>query len=93
MLNCFLRAEVGLTKSAAPDHAQQGIRVNGMVQGAVRTAIITKNLDGEVENYNEERITAIYPMHLVADPSEITWLLSDEASFVTRYILSIDDGF
>lgn len=63
-----------------------------MDTGAARTAIISKNLDGEAENYNEEQITAIFPMHLVADPSEITWLLSDEASFVTRHILSICRG-
>ncbi len=70
----------------------RGIRVNGMVQGAARTAIITKNPESEVENYNEERITAIFPMYLVANPSEITWLLSDEPSFATGYILSISRG-
>lgn len=90
-------AVVGLTKSAALDHAQQGIRINGIAPGATRTAIIAKSLDGEAENYNEERITAMLPMHRVADPSEmangIAWLLSDEASFVTGHILSIDGGF
>jgi len=90
-------AVVGLTKSAALDHAQQGIRVNGIAPGAARTAIIAKSLNGEAENYNEERITAMFPMHRVADPSEmangIAWLLSDEASFVTGHILSIDGGF
>ena len=90
-------AVVGLTKSAALDHAQQGIRINGIAPGATRTAIIAKSLDGEAENYNEERITAMLPMHRVADPGEmangIVWLLSDEASFVTGHILSIDGGF
>lgn len=90
-------AVVGLTKSAALDHARQGIRINGIAPGASRTAIIAHHLDGEGENYNEERITSMFPMHRVADPKEmangIAWLLSDEASFVTGHILSIDGGF
>lgn len=90
-------AVVGLTKAAAIDHAAQGVRINGIAPGATRTAIIAKSLDGEAENYNESRVTAMFPMNRVADAAEmangIAWLLSDEASFVTGHILSIDGGF
>lgn len=90
-------AVVGLTKSAALDHATQGIRINGIAPGAARTAIIAKDLGGESENYNENSVMAMFPMNRIADPKEmangIAWLLSDEASFVTGHILSIDGGF
>lgn len=90
-------AVVGLTKAAALDHATQGIRINGIAPGAARTAIIAKDLDGETENYNAERITSMFPMHRIGNPEEmangIDWLLSDNASFVTGHILNIDGGF
>lgn len=90
-------AVVGLMKSGALDHATQGIRINAIAPGASRTAIIAKDLEGESENYDESRITSMFPIHRVAEPAEmangIAWLLSDEASFVTGHILSIDGGF
>ncbi|RFS20094.1 SDR family NAD(P)-dependent oxidoreductase [Chitinophaga silvatica] len=90
-------AVVGLTKAAALDHAAQGIRINAIAPGAARTAIIAKDLEGESENYDADRITSMFPMHRIGDPKEmangIAWLLSDEASFVTGHILSIDGGF
>ncbi|QDF75794.1 MULTISPECIES: SDR family NAD(P)-dependent oxidoreductase [Shewanella] len=90
-------AVVGLTKSAALDHAAQGIRINGVAPGATKTDIIAKQLDGSDENYNEEVISAMHPMNRLGKPEEIAngiaWLLSDEASFVTGHILNIDGGF
>ncbi|WP_296171945.1 glucose 1-dehydrogenase [uncultured Brevundimonas sp.] len=90
-------AVAGLTKSAALDHAAQGVRVNGVAPGAVRTDIIAKQLEGGDDNYNEANISAMHPMNRLGRPEEIAngiaWLLSDEASFVTGHILSIDGGF
>jgi len=90
-------AVAGLTKSAALDHAAQGVRVNGVAPGAVRTDIIAKQLEGGDENYNEANISAMHPMNRLGRPEEIAngiaWLLSDEASFITGHILSIDGGF
>ncbi|MHA6608405.1 SDR family NAD(P)-dependent oxidoreductase [Photobacterium damselae] len=90
-------AVVGLTKSAALDHAAQGIRINGVAPGATKTDIIAKQLDGSDENYNEEVISAMHPMNRLGKPEEIAngiaWLLSDEASFVTGHILNIGGGF
>lgn len=90
-------AVVGLTKSSAVDHASQGIRINGVAPGAVKTDIIAKQLDGGDANYNEANISAMHPMNRLGKPEEIAngiaWLLSDEASFVTGHILSVDGGF
>ncbi|AJJ09246.1 short chain dehydrogenase family protein [Yersinia rohdei] len=90
-------AVVGLTKSAALDYATQGIRINGVAPGAIKTDIIAAQLDGSDENYNEDIISAMHPMNRLGKPEEIangiSWLLSDEASFVTGHILNIDGGF
>lgn len=90
-------AVVGLTKSSALDHATQGIRINGIAPGAIKTDIIAKQLDGSDENYNEATIAAMHPMNRLGRPEEVAnaicWLLSDEASFVTGHILNVDGGF
>lgn len=90
-------AVAGLTKSSALDHAAQGIRINGVAPGAVKTDIIAAQLNGNDPNYNEDIISAMHPMNRLGTPEEIAngicWLLSDEASFVTGHVLAIDGGF
>lgn len=85
-------AVVGLTKSAALDHAAQGLRINGVAPGAIRTDIIAEQL-----NSQEAELVAMHPMLRIGKPQEIAnaiaWLLSDEASFVTGHILNVDGGF
>ena len=90
-------AVVGLTKSAALDHAREGVRVNAVAPGAIKTDILAKQLEGGDPNYNEASISAMHPMNRLGRPEEIAngicFLLSDEASFVTGHILNIDGGF
>jgi NAD(P)-dependent dehydrogenase (short-subunit alcohol dehydrogenase family) len=90
-------AVAGLTKSSALDHATQGVRINGVAPGAIKTDIIARQLAGGDENYNEKSIAAMHPMNRLGRPEEVAnaicWLLSDEASFVTGHILNVDGGF
>jgi len=88
-------AVVGLTKSSALDYATQGIRINAVAPGAIATDIISGSI--ALGTYDEKMIKAMHPMQRMGKPEEIgygiRWLLSDEASFVTGHVLSIDGGF
>ena len=88
-------AVVGLTKSAALDHATQNVRINAVAPGAIHTDIIDASIALGV--YDATAIAAIHPMQRMGRPEEVAraicWLLSDEASFVTGHIMNIDGGF
>lgn len=85
-------AVVGLTKSSALDHAAQGIRVNAVAPGAIRTDIIADQLDNNLAD-----LEAMHPMQRVGNPNEVAnaicWLLAQESSFVTGHVLNVDGGF
>jgi NAD(P)-dependent dehydrogenase (short-subunit alcohol dehydrogenase family) len=88
-------ALVGLTKSAALEHAKEGIRVNALCPGAVRTPMLARALQRQPAM--EKKLRAAHPMGRFAEPSEIAdaalWLCSTQASFVTGHELSVDGGF
>ena len=90
-------AVVGFTKSCALDHAAENIRINGVAPGATRTEIIAKQISGADENIDPKALETMHPMNRMGNPHEpanaIVWLLSDEASFTTGHILSVDGGF
>lgn len=85
-------AVIGLTKSGAIDHAAQGIRINAVAPGAIRTDIIADQIKAD-----EAGLVAMHPIGRIGKPEEIAngiaWLLSDEASFVVGHVLNIDGGF
>jgi NAD(P)-dependent dehydrogenase (short-subunit alcohol dehydrogenase family) len=84
---------IGLTKAAAMDYAEQGIRVNAIAPGLVRTPMIEGWLnDPEMR----ETVLGLAPQHRVSEPEEIAGtvlhLASDAASFVAGSVLTIDGG-
>lgn len=85
---------VGLTKAAALDYATQGIRVNAICPGTIRTPLVQQWLDKHPED--EEAWTKVAPMERMADPMEVAemavWLCSDRASFVTGQAIAVDGG-
>ncbi len=86
---------VGLTKSAALEYAQRGIRINAVCPGAVRTPMLENGITLLPEG--EQQILAMEPIGRIASPEEIAeavvWLCSDAASFVTGHAMAVDGGW
>ncbi len=85
---------IGLTRTAALEYARNGIRVNAVCPGVVRTAMMEAAIAAAPAR--AERVAGMHPMNRVAEPEEVAraalWLCSDGASFVTGDALRVDGG-
>lgn len=88
-------AVVGLTKSATISYSKEGIRVNAVCPGYVRTPMIESILQENSEI--EPRLGALHPIGRLGIPEEIAaavvWLCSEAASFVTGHAMAVDGGY
>ncbi|WP_191084207.1 SDR family NAD(P)-dependent oxidoreductase [Roseococcus microcysteis] len=84
-------AVIGLTRSAALDHAGQGVRVNAICPGYVETPLASPSIARR-----REAILARVPLRRIGTVEEIAdavvWLLSDRAGFVTGEAMAADGG-
>ena len=82
-----------LTKNIALRWATEGVRVNSVHPGFIRTPILDQAKGTEVW----EAMTATTPMGRLGEPDEIAaavaYLASDDASFVTGLELYVDGGY
>ena len=83
---------VGLTKTAAMEYADDGVRVNAVCPGFIRTRMTAKTLETR-----EDQIADRTPMGRVGNPDEIAemvvWLCSNRASYVTGAAYAVDGGW
>ncbi|XQS17070.1 SDR family NAD(P)-dependent oxidoreductase [Citrobacter telavivensis] len=87
----------GLTRSIAIDHSREGIRCNTIAPGWIETDI---NLDFINKRTDKEKfmceLSKIHPVGRIGTPQDIanlvSWLVSDEASFVTGQVWTVDGG-
>ena len=82
---------VGLTKVAALDYAERGVRVNALAPGPILTDRLA-----EAGEEMQKRAGMAMPMRRIGQVKEIAaavvWLCSDQASYITGVTLPIDGG-
>jgi NAD(P)-dependent dehydrogenase (short-subunit alcohol dehydrogenase family) len=88
---------VNFTRSAALTYAPDGIRVNCLCPGAVRTELTTRVWDLAPDPAAaRRRMESLYPMRRIVEPEEVAaaalFLASDEASAVCGASLVVDCG-
>ena len=89
---CSKHGVVGLAKQASLEFAKDNIRVNAIAPGAINTPMS----GGAAGSAMGEVIAKLHPIGRVGQPEEVaslvTYLSSDEASFITGAIVPVDGG-
>jgi NAD(P)-dependent dehydrogenase (short-subunit alcohol dehydrogenase family) len=85
---------IGLTKTAALEYAQRGIRVNCVCPGYIETAMTVRVMS------DPEQLAQMIkrePVGRIGRPEEVAeavvWLCSDRATFVTGHSMVVDGGY
>jgi dihydroanticapsin dehydrogenase len=90
---------VQLTKACALDCVSFGIRVNVVAPGHTRTPMGMGfiNAQPDPSHFEIEHVNKMHPLGRMAEPEEISsaiyFLLSDQSSYITGSVLSVDGGY
>ena len=88
-------AVVGLTKAAALEYAEDGIRVNAVCPGIIDTPMIGRLIAGRDAEFGES-VHSRQPIGRLGTPDEVAetvaWLCSDAASLGTGMAMAVDGG-
>ena len=86
-----------LTVAAAKEFAAEGIRINAIRPGAIRTPMLERNLVADTpegQRANEARYESIIALGRIGEPSEVAdavlWLSSPRSSYVTAQVINVD---
>lgn len=91
-------AVVSLTRTAALELVDDGIRVNAVAPGAIETPLLERGMARQIDpDAARERSRTRHAMQRFGRPEEIAngivWLLSEEASLATGSTLVLDGGW
>jgi NAD(P)-dependent dehydrogenase (short-subunit alcohol dehydrogenase family) len=83
----------GLTKSAALEAAESGVRVNIVSPGPIQTGMLDRFTGTEAMKAG---FRSLVPLHRIGEPDEvaqaIVFVSSDKASFLTGTVVAVDGG-
>jgi NAD(P)-dependent dehydrogenase (short-subunit alcohol dehydrogenase family) len=86
---------IGLTKSAAMQYADKGVRINAVCPGWIRTPPVEELMAHDADA--EARMIAHQPIGRLGRPEEVAqavvWLCSEQASMVVGAALPVDGGY
>ena len=86
---------INLTRAAALENAKHNIRINCVCPGGINTRV-AEVLGGDRADEFRRRMGTIHPVGRMGEPEEIantvTFLASDEASFITGAQMVVDGG-
>jgi NAD(P)-dependent dehydrogenase (short-subunit alcohol dehydrogenase family) len=92
-------AVLGLMRSAALDHARQGIRINALLPGFIDTEMVRPTevtVGGGDGSAGRSALESIVPVGRYGRPEEmaatVAWLLSDESSYASGGAFAVDGG-
>lgn len=91
-------AILGMTKVAALEYGGQGIRINAVCPGFIKTPMVERGL-GQLPNAEEMKATVaqLHAVGRMGEPEEVAnlvlFLASDEASFITGAAYLVDGGY
>jgi NAD(P)-dependent dehydrogenase (short-subunit alcohol dehydrogenase family) len=85
---------LGVTRALAIDHGPEGIRVNAICPGYIRTPLLERWF-AAIENGEREAAQA-HPLRRIGEPVDVAnavlFLASEQASFITGAVLTVDGG-
>lgn len=83
-----------LVRSVAADFSHQGIRINAVAPGLMRSPMTERMLGSE---RSQQSIAAQYPLGRFGDAGDgaavAAWLLSEDARWITGEVIHLDGGF